>query len=90
VQQNIQRFKVKPSSYIVTVLDETTGKWVNAESNVECYDYQLNGGTTMSDCNLFINHPVQPNDYAFFFVSNVGAEGYITGDAYQPLLTYTG
>jgi len=40
VQQNIQRFKVKPgSSYIVTVLDETTGKWVTAESNVECYDY---------------------------------------------------
>jgi hypothetical protein len=54
----IQRFKVKPGSYAVTVLDETLGKWVDADSNVECYDYQLNGGSAMSDCNLFINHPV--------------------------------
>jgi hypothetical protein len=85
----IQRFKVKPGSYAVTVLDETLGKWIDAESNVECYDYQLNGGSTMSDCNLFINHPVQANDFAFFFVTNVGV-GKNSGDAYEPKLSYKG
>jgi len=39
VTQNIQRFKVKPSKYIVTVFDETNSAWWYAESNVECYDY---------------------------------------------------
>jgi hypothetical protein len=89
VQSDIQRFKVKPGSYNVAVLDEILGQWRDVESNLECYDYQLNGGSSMSDCNLFISHPISANDFAFFYVTNSTTikEG---GDVYQSKLTYQG
>ena len=68
VVQNIQRFKVAPStSYSVEAL--VSGEWTSVDSNLECFDYQLNGGTSTKDCTLFINSAVKPNDFGFYFVT---------------------
>jgi hypothetical protein len=61
VLQKIQKIKVKPgTSYAVNV--DSQGVWTQVDTNLECYNYQLNGGSSQQDCNLFINSPVLPND----------------------------